>query len=119
MTVNREWVRQVEDVIAQVAPRTRETPAPDYSPRGPSHGIAFRALGPVLVQTPRARAVRELNRIATWYGWGAEIERALDAEHVPTMDMLSDQGLMALKRRMRQLEDCVQFGASPPDSPPA
>lgn len=72
-----------------------------------------------VVQTPRARAIREVTRICSWYGWGHEVARALDAAAVETMHSLADDDLDQLVDRMRLLEDCVQHGGDAPDAPPA
>lgn len=63
--------------------------------------------------------VRQVVRIANWYGWQAEIARAMDAERVSTLQDLDDRALQALHDRMIQLEECVQTGGGAPDAPPA
>lgn len=77
--------------------------------------------GPVIYaeQTPRARAEREVGRIANWYNLGAEVQRALDAAQVSLVGGLDDAELEQLVERMRRLEDCLQNGGDPPDAPPA
>jgi hypothetical protein len=79
------------------------------------HCIAY----PVLNQSPRERAMREIARIARWYGWSTEIERALDAAGVPSLPQLNDRDLGSLLHRMQQLEECIQTGSGAPDAPPA
>lgn len=73
---------------------------------------------PALEQSPRARAIREITRIATWYDWVGEIERALDVAGVTSLPQLNDANLGVLLRRMQQLEECVQTGVGAPDAPP-
>lgn len=75
--------------------------------------------GPVLDQTRRARAMREIERIATWYGWEREIARAMDAAQVMVLADMDEEALYALKARLRTLEDNVQHGLDSPDAPPA
>jgi len=41
--------------------------------------------GPVLEQTRRARALREVERIVSWYGWQRELTRAMDAAEAVTL----------------------------------
>jgi hypothetical protein len=76
-------------------------------------------VSPVLGQDARSRKEREILRIASWYNWGSEIARALDAAGAITMAGLSDDELERLYQRMRALEECVQEGLDPPDAPPA
>lgn len=73
----------------------------------------------VIEQTPRARLEREITRIATWYGWNAEVARALDAQAVSSVSGLDEAAAERLLHRMRQLEQCAQEGYDPPDAPPA
>lgn len=74
---------------------------------------------PVLEQTPRARAEREIGRIAAWYGWASEITRALDCAGAVSFAGLEEHQVEQLLARMRQLEDCAQSGLDGPDTPPA
>jgi hypothetical protein len=67
----------------------------------------------------RAIAIREITRIAGWYGWTAEIQRVLDQEDALFLASLSQDALNRLHSRMRDLEDCVQQGLGAPDAPPA
>ena len=120
MTVDRTWVQQVEQVLAEVAPKVRKT-------RLTPEAEALRAFqyhetfAPALVvdQTPRARAIREVMRIATWYGWMGEVARSLDRELAASLASLSDEGLDQLVVRMRLLEECAQNGGQAPDAPAA
>ena len=70
-------------------------------------------------QTFRARTKREIHRIASWYGWSAEIDRALDAAAATSTARLNDDQLSRLLARMQQLEECVQNATDCPDAPPA
>jgi hypothetical protein len=76
---------------------------------------------PVVVvdQSPRARTERQVERIAAWYGWQAEIVRALDSECVASLQGLSESGLDTLHARRKQLEECAQHGLDCPDAAPA
>lgn len=67
----------------------------------------------------RAKAARDITRIGAWYGWTAEIQRALDDANVDLLASLSDDELEALRSRMRLLEDNAQHGFGAPDAPPA
>lgn len=74
---------------------------------------------PVVEQSPRARSLREIARIATWYGLGAEVTRWLDREGVEVAGELSDDGVESLVARLKHLEDALQTGCDPADIPPA
>lgn len=120
MVVDRNWVNQLQAVIAKAAPAEQPRAA---RPAGRAHAPLQHPchLAPVfsVVQTPRARAIREVTRIATWYGWQAELARALDAAGACSLHGLSREDLAALVTRMQLLEECVQHGGDPPDAPPA
>ena len=75
---------------------------------------------PVLIdQSARARALRQIRRIATWYGWQNEIEAALDLAAVSSVEGLGDDQVAALHQRLAGLEDCAQNALDSPDAPPA
>jgi hypothetical protein len=74
---------------------------------------------PVLEQTPRARAIREISRIATYHGWGLEVARWLDRHHAASVPDLGDEQLFALVDRLLGFEECVYAGLGAPDAPPA
>lgn len=68
---------------------------------------------------PRARAIREVLRIATSYGWPHVVERALDDAGAMSLTSLCDADLDALLARLRQFEDCARHGLDSPEAPPA
>lgn len=70
-------------------------------------------------QTPRARALRRIQEIATGRGWQIEVTRALDRNEVNHIDDLDDHAVFALRDRMEYFEDCVQCACDPDDAPPA
>lgn len=74
---------------------------------------------PALEQSWQSIAMRNINRIATWYGWAAEVQRHLDRAGAHSIAALSDQQLGRLEERMALLEDCLQAGCGSPDAPPA
>lgn len=120
MTVNRTWVRQVEDVLAEIAPRRRPHASAEMHAAWAFKAYQDNAGGDYYAeQTPRARALRELDRIARWYGWQAEVLRALDAAGVTTPAGLDDDSLDQLLARLRSLEDALHNGGQAPDAPPA
>ena len=68
-----------------------------------------------LEQTPRARAIREINRIALRRGWGSEVAKVLDEAGVSYLSELQDHEIEDLAARMRHLVDCAASGCDPED----
>jgi hypothetical protein len=77
------------------------------------------ATAPVVSRSWRDRAISEINRIACWYGWSADVQRHLDLADVCSINSLDDRLLEVLLSRMTKLEECVQMGFDAPDAPPA
>lgn len=117
MTVGLKWAGKVRKILEEARPRGAESEAQRAFQLYEFNSGA----GPRIYaeQTPRARAEREVARIATWYNLGAEVARQLDAAGVSLVVSLDDQALEQLVARMRQLEDCIQNGGDAPDAPPA
>lgn len=119
MTVSREWVRQVEQVLAEVAtrPRARATGSSEAWQR---YQIEQQIQAPdALEQSHRARSVREINRIAASYGWGTEVARALDRAGASYLSDLHDQEVTDLADHMRNLLDCANTACDHMESLPA
>jgi len=74
---------------------------------------------PMLIQSPRARAVRRISEIANSRGWQIEVARVLDRYHASYVDDLTDDAVIALRDRMEYFEECVQCACDPDDAPPA
>lgn len=74
---------------------------------------------PAFDDSGRARMIRGINRIATSYGWIAELQRFLDREDACSLQSLDDRAIERLHSRMTTLEACVQDGCDPPDTPHA
>lgn len=108
--------RLIEDAFETPAPEPALSSETQQQPAFQRY--EFNSARPVLEQSPRARAIREVMRIATWYGWVGEIERALDVARVSSLPQLNDANLGLLLQRMQQLEECVQTGVGAPDAPP-
>jgi hypothetical protein len=106
----------VRQVLAEARPREdAETQA-----RRAFQQFEFNSVVPIYAeQTPRARAEREIGRIATWYQLPGEVTRALDRAGVTVVSGLDDEALDQLLGRMRRLEDCIQNGGDAPDAPAA
>lgn len=79
------------------------------------------ALGPPprLDQSPRARAIREINRIAAWRRWGDEVARWLDRSGAESLADLELSDIEALRDHMRRLEDCGHMACDLDDEFPA
>lgn len=105
--INAVWVLHGEgEKIASILP-------PPPPTEGSANGI------PIVVQSPRARALRRAVDIANSRGWQCEITRTLDRHQVSLIDDLSDVAVFALRDRMEYFEDCVQNACDPDDAPPA
>lgn len=119
MTVSRQWVAQVKAVVADIREARRPAAtAENEAWRGFQHYAANTAQL-VVEQTPRARAEREITRIATWYGLQGEVVRHLDAAGVVSLGGLQECAADQLLDRMRLLEDNIQNGGDAPDAPAA
>lgn len=79
----------------------------------------FNTALPCIAQSPRARAEREIERIAVTYGWQLAVVRALDAARVTSLAGLDDDQVDQLADRMRRLVDCAMSACDPEDAPPA
>lgn len=111
-----KWAGKVRELLAEARPRDdAETQA-----RRAFQHFEFNASPPLYAeQTPRARAEREIGRIASWYQLPGEVTRALDQAGVSLMSALDEESLEQLLGRMRRLEDCIQNGGDAPDAPAA
>jgi len=114
----RDKVARVRSLLLEAAQRATDTP--EIQARKDFALYEFNTQPvPVIAQTEQARAIREVSRIAGWYGWWGEVTRAMDDEQVVTLEGMSLDGLTQLHARMKRLEDCAQEGLDPPDAPPA
>jgi len=109
----------VEDVLAEIGVREQPAEAPEMQATQAFQLYSFNVAHPVLDQSPRARAIREISRIAGQYGWGDEVARVLAAAGAATLPDLDDYPLTWLLERLRQLQECRHFGGYSPDEPPA
>ena len=114
--VGLKWAGKVRELLAEARPRED---AETQAGRAFQH-FEFNTAAPIYAeQTPRARAEREVGRIAAWYQLPGEVTRALDRAGVTVVSALDDQALEQLLARMRTLEDCIQNGGDAPDAPAA
>lgn len=119
MAVSREWVGQVRAAVADLQ-RGR-----DLSPSLESE--AWRAFDantqllapPGLEQTPRARQIRAINRIAMTHGWQCAIAHFLDTRGAAYMSELTDPQLDDLHDRMHGYVEAAMSGCDPDDVFPA
>lgn len=103
----RENVARLRQLLSEAVPDAQKS-------RGPSNSDLF-----VIDASPRAKAEREITRIATWYCWQTEVIRFLDNENALTLGGLSIDAIYRLLVRVQKLEDCVREGLDPPDCVPA
>lgn len=118
--MSREKVSQLRKLLSEAtpSPTVLRNDAENEAWRHYQQFESFTA-PPPLEASPRARAIREITRIAAWYGWSSEIQRELDDQGVGFVSSLDDDALSLLRSRMKQLEECAQHGIGPPDAPPA
>jgi hypothetical protein len=115
----QDKVARLRELMRQAVPVAHE-PSPEVRAANTFALYTFnQGCHPVLDTAPRARLEREIARIASWYGWGCEVARALDAHAAASVAGLTDEQAEQLAARLRNLECCVQEGLDPPDSPPA
>lgn len=84
-----------------------------------AYNAACLAAPPPLDQSPRARAMREINRIAARRRWGDEVARWMDRAAAGRFADLDDAQLEGLRDHMRRLEDCGHTACDPDDEFPA
>jgi hypothetical protein len=113
-------VTRLRQLMSEALPREPQLTPAEVQARTAFAHYEINAPQPiVLEQSAQARAIRDIMRIASWYGWMGEVERALDAGSCPSLHSLPEEELDRLSARMRRLEDCAQNGMGAPDAPPA
>ena len=70
-------------------------------------------------QSPRARDIREINRIALRHGWGRAVSDAVDRAKAGGLSDMRDDDLAALVQHMHHLVDCAETGCEPGEYLPA
>lgn len=85
------------------------------------HLANAQALEPVVLdQTPRARGIRQIRRIANRHSWGPElIHRAMDDAGVQTEEQMTDEAILSLLEEMQRQHDRAHAGCDDDDAPPA
>jgi hypothetical protein len=115
-----EKVSQLRRLIAEASPRRKElSPAQATAQREYEFFAANEPVQHTLDASPRARAVREILRIAAWYNGQEALAMALDRVRANSLADLPVDDLDALLETMRQIELCAQTGAGSPFAPPA
>jgi len=113
-------VTRLRQLMSEAIPRQSAPPRPEQAAAQAFAFFDFNTTPvPTLDTSPRAKQEREIARIATWYGWGNEIARALDKADVASLSGLNDDQANGLLERLQQLENCAQEGLDCPDAPPA
>ena len=74
---------------------------------------------PAADTSARARAIRNINRIAVGYQWVSELQRILDRYGESSLQALSDSDLEVMHDRFVTLESCYLEGCDLPDAPHA
>jgi cell division inhibitor SulA len=111
-------LRQLLSEARPVAPEPAATALDDPAVAAMQRAFEYHEFNvglPVLEQTPRARKLREITRIATWRGWQSAVSRALDEAGVNSAGELSDEAVDQLHERMVGFELSAQTGCDPSD----
>lgn len=75
---------------------------------------------PFLEQTPRARLIRQITRIANrWGWWSAVVEPFLDDSQAPSLADLTQEALETLLERLNRYVDAAHTACDFADCPPA
>ena len=117
----RENVARVRRLLEEAVQekRAQQTRSPEQQAQGAFQLYEFNIGMAPLEQTPRARAEREIHRIAWTYGWQAEVARALDFHAATSLSALDDPQVDELAARMRRLLDCAMNACDFEDVLPA
>ncbi len=122
MTVKRNWVGQVSNVLADILKKSEQDAGCPAQTTQMMTGEPWVATADNLTvrQSARDRALREIRRIAVRYVWGTpEVVLWLDVAKVESTNSLSDSQVEQLLARMRLLDECSKNDWEPPDSPAA
>jgi hypothetical protein len=118
--MSREKVSRLRQLLSEAVPQTTVAPSVEETDAWRRYQ-AFAENDPLPDHdtSPRARRVRNVNRIAIWYGWTREIQRFLDNHDAASISSLDDELVERLHDHFVTLEQCVQEGCDPPDTPAA
>jgi hypothetical protein len=120
MAVSRDWMAQVRAVVDDIKQAHEPPPTPENEAWRAFHYHNAQNFIPPMEQTPRARMVRAVNRIAGRFSWGPEtVAHYLDTRGATYITDLSLPQLEDLHDRMLAYEDSAMHGFSSPDEPPA
>lgn len=110
-TLNERAARRPKRPAKPVAVEASSPPtSPDAQRMRAFEYYEFHVGLPVVEQSDRARALREIARISTWRGWAVEVTRAMDRESVGAVGELSDASVFKLCARLKALEDAASMG---------
>lgn len=118
MRDNVARVRRLLEEAAQEKVKQQERSTEDHA-RTAFQLYEFNVGMAPLEQTPRARAEREIHRIAWTYGWQGEVARALDTQGAISLSALDDDQVERLAAKMRRLLDSAMCGCDSEDALPA
>lgn len=110
-------VTQLRQLLAESMPRRPATP--ERRALAAFQHYQYNGGLPPIEQSPRARAEREIQRIALTYGWQGAVVRALDDAGATELAGLDDQLLDGLARQMREYVDRAMTACDFDEAPPA
>ena len=115
-----ENVSRLRQLLADASPRRqKKSPAPEQAQREYDYFAANEPVVATLDTSPRAKAVREIMRIAEWRNAHVALTMTLDRMDASSVSDLPDDKLATLLETMRQIELCAETGAGSPYAPPA
>lgn len=112
-------VSRLRQIISEAIPVEPQKPASEVDAWRRYQAFAANDPLPAFDTSERAKQVREINRIATSYGWISEIQRYMDQADATSIASLDDDQVTELHERMCTLETCAREGFDPPDVPAA
>jgi hypothetical protein len=113
-------VTRLRQLMAEAVPRPAPAIASEEDGWARYQRFAANQPEPIaLDDTDRARAVRAINRIATWHNATSALVAWLDNAGASGIGALDDEQVSQLREHMQRIEDCIHQGFDSPFAPPA
>ncbi len=120
MTDKQDKVTRLRQLLREAVP---VQPIPVSSPENEAWRAyqhhAYNIPAEPIDRSARAKAIREINRIACWHCWQSEVYRWLSNTLANSLGELDDRQLQELHAHMVRLESCVNDGLGSPFAPAA
>lgn len=122
MTVGLKWAGRVREILQEARPAAAEQlvgEAPETQLQRAFQLYQFNVGLAPIEQTPRARAEREIHRIALTYNWPGEVARFLDRHGAASLAGLDEDTIDELLAHMRKLLDRAMSACDSDEDLPA